>query len=353
MKAKLYLLALAAVSTAVMSSCSQDEPISVATTSENAISFRPAMGASRAVETTNENLSQITVSSFIGDQLYIDRIDYTKDTDGFFKSSPEYNWPGDDSQLTFYAYAPANPGNVTITKDNKTLTDFSPATSPADQIDFITATAIGTRSANEASGVELTFNHRLSQIEVRAKTDNTVYNYEISGIRIGQPLSSGSFDFNTTAWTLGTDKAIYEETYDTPVKLTATAASVMGTEGNAMLLPQQLTPWSPDTDGSNSAKGAYLSVKLRITTAETGAQLYPFPSDTNCQWAAIPIDTNWEAGKKYIYTLDLTNGSGYVDPNDPEPGKPVLGGPIRFTVNVVDWTDTPVDLPMTTDEDTK
>ena len=75
MKAKLYLLALAAVSTAVMSSCSQDEPISVATTSENAISFRPAMGASRAVETTNENLSQITVSSFIGDQLYITRLD--------------------------------------------------------------------------------------------------------------------------------------------------------------------------------------------------------------------------------------------------------------------------------------
>ncbi len=349
MTTKLYLLALAAATTAAMSSCSQDEPISVAT-GENAISFRPAMGASRAVETTNDNLSQITVSSFIGDQLYIDQVAYNKDSDGFFKSSPEYNWPGDDSQLTFYAYAPANPGDVTITKDAKTLTDFSPATSPADQIDFITATATGTRTANEASGVELTFNHQLSQIEVLAKTDNTLYDYEISGVRIGQPVSIGSFDFDSAAWTLGTDKAIYEETYTTPVKLTSTAASVMGTEGNAMLLPQQLTAWTPDTDGSNTAKGAYLSVKLRITTAETGAQLYPFPSNGDCQWAAIPIDTNWEPGKKYIYTLDLTNGAGYVDPNDPIPGDPVLGGPIRFTVNVVDWTDAPVALPMTTDK---
>ena len=116
-----------------------------------------------------------------------------------------------------------------------------------------------------------------------------------------------------------------------------------------MLLPQQLVAWDPDGDAANSAAGAYLSVKLQVNTA-AGAQVYPFNTDKECQWAAIPLNTNWEQGKKYIYTIDLSHGAGYVDPHDPQPGTPVLGGPIKFTVNVVDWTDTPVDLPMVTDK---
>lgn len=149
-------------------------------------------------------------------------------------------------------------------------------------------------------------------------------------------------------WTLGTNNAIYTDTYTAAKNLTAEAVSVMGEGGNAMLLPQQLVAWNPATDASNASKGAYISVKLNVSTTETGVQVYPFPSNGDCQWAAIPIDTKWEAGKKYIYTLDFTHGAGYVDPHDPQPGVPVLGGPIKFTVDVVDWVDTPTDLPMTT-----
>ncbi|MDE6322034.1 MAG: fimbrillin family protein, partial [Muribaculaceae bacterium] len=222
------------------------------------------------------------------------------------------------------------------------------AASLGDQVDFVTAYATGNKTDNETAGVPLTFNHRLTQIEVRAKSDNEVYTFAISGVRIGQPVSKGSFDFTTNDWTLASDKTIYTDTYTDAKVLNSDAVSVMGDGGNAMLLPQQLTAWDPETDATNSAQGAYLSVKINVTTTETGVQVYPFPSNGNCQWAAIPINTNWEAGKKYIYTLDLTHGAGYVDPNDPIPGDPVLGGPIKFTVDVVDWVDTPVDLPMTT-----
>lgn len=336
------------LATLALASCSDDEPVSVNT--GDAISFRPAMGVkSRATETTNSNLTSINVAGFMGDTQYFMAMPFDKGSDGFFVSSPEYNWPGDNTELTFYAYAPAAPGGtVTLTPEAKTLTDFVPAATMADQVDFITSVGTGTKDANEASGVELTFDHRLAQIEVRAKADNSIYTFAISGVRIGQPVSKGSFDFTTNDWTLGTDKAIYEETYDTPRVLTAEAATMMGDGGNAMLLPQQLVAWDPETDGANAAEGAYLSVKLNITTTETGAQLYPFPSNGDCDWAAIPVDTKWEAGKKYIYTLDLSHGAGYVDPKDPNPGDPVLGGPIKFTVDVVDWVDTPVDVPMTT-----
>lgn len=330
-----------------LASCSQDEPAEV--TRGRAIDFRSAMN-SRATETTNANLTDINVAAFLGDQLFFPVMQYTKGSDGFFKSTTEYYWPGDNSELTFYAYSPANPGGqVSITPDTKTMTDFSPALNLSDQIDFITANATGTKDANESAGVPLTFNHRLAQIEVRAKTSNTVYTYKISGVRIGQPVSKGSFDFVTSDWTLGKDKAVYTDTYADVRTITAAPVSVMGNGGNAMILPQQLVAWDPKGDASNTAQGAYLSVKLQITTTETGVQVYPFPSNGQCEWAAIPISTNWQPGKKYIYTLDLTSGAGFVDPENPDPGTPVLGGPIKFTVDVVDWVDTPTDLPMTTE----
>ncbi len=337
---------IAAMAAVALASCSQDEP--VVSNPGRAIDFRSAM-SSRATETTNANLTSINVAAFMGDKLFFPTMDFTKGSDGFFTSLTEYYWPGDDTELTFYAFSPANPGGVvSLTADDKSVTNFTTAPTMADQVDFITANATGKKSVNETSGVPLTFNHQLSQIEVRAKTENTVYTFSISGVRIGQPVSTGSYDFVTSDWTLDSDKAIYTDTYTEPKVLTSDAVSVMGDGGNAMLLPQQLTAWDPASDASNSAKGAYLSVKLNVSTAETGVQVYPFPSNGDCQWAAIPIDTNWEAGKKYIYTLDFTHGAGYVDPNDPIPGDPVLGGPIKFTVDVVDWVDTPVDVPMTT-----
>ena len=347
---KTGLLIIAAAASMALASCSNDEP--VATETGRAIDFRPALGArSRATETTNANLTAINVTAFIGDGVLFKQTEFTKGSDGYFVSSPEYYWPGDDSEVDFYAYSPSAPGGqFTFTSASKTLSDFAPAATMDQQVDFITSVASGKKSANEAAGVELTFNHQLSQIEVRAKTDTTAYTDKISGVRIGKPVASGSYDFNTNAWTLGSDKAIYTEEYDTPRTLTSTLATMMGDEGNAMLLPQQLTAWAPTTDGANSAQGAYLSVKLEIESAETGVQVYPFPSNANCQWASIPIDDNWEAGKKYIYNLDFTHGAGYVDPNDPIPGTPVLGGPIKFTVNVVDWDDVTKDEPMTTVE---
>lgn len=278
LKAPLMMVTVAALA---LSSCSEDEPVSV--NQGRAIDFRTAMD-SRAVETTNLNLSSIQVAAFLNNQLFFPDMAYTKGSDDFFTSTTEYHWPGDDSQLTFYAYSPANPGGtVTLTADAKTMTDFSPAADLANQIDFITATATGTKSSNEASGVPLKFNHQLAQIEVRAKSDNKVYTFSISGVRIGQPVSKGSFDFVKADWTLGTDKAIYTDTYSTPKVITGTAASVMGNGGNAMILPQQLTAWDPKADAANTAKGAYLSVKLNVATTETGVQVYPFPSDGNCQ----------------------------------------------------------------------
>lgn len=233
---------------------------------------------------------------------------------------------------------------MTITNASKKLTNYAPATDITSQQDFITATATGSKS-NEATGVALTFKHRLSQIEIKAKNTEDTYVYKVQGVRIAQPVSKATFDFGTDAWELGSEKEIYEVTYSGSEKtLEHSAVSIMKTDGdNAMLLPQQLVAWNSETDKSNTKKGAYLSVLINITKADGSDPVYPAEAG-QYGWAAVPIDTNWEAGKKYVYTLDFSNGAGKVDPDVPEGGgEDILGSPIKFTVTVDEWQ--PADEP--------
>ena len=235
------------------------------------------------------------------------------------------------------------------------MADFSPATEIANQKDFVTATASGTRAANETNGVELSFAHQLSQIEIKAKNTNTGYIYTVVGVRIGKPVSKGTFTFDTNKWTLTTtEKTNYAVEYTTPPRILGTeAATMMGTaNNNAMLLPQQLVAWASATDKTNNANGAYIALKIQITTKD-GARVYPAKAKGDYDWAAVAINTKWEAGKKYVYTLDFSNGAGKVDPEKPQPvdptdpfkpGEDILGKPIKFTVIVTPWA--PADQPV-------
>lgn len=343
MKKQIMFMAMTAM---LIASCSSDDVVS--TNTGRAIDFRTSVGT-RGTETTTDNITKFWVTAI--DEAganYFSKQEFTKDG-GFFTSSPLYYWPA--GTLNFFAYSPSETdlgATVTIDKDTKNLADFSPATEIANQKDFVTATASGTRAANETNGVELTFAHQLSQIEIKAKNTNTGYIYKVVGVRIGKPVSKGTFTFDTNKWTLTTTKKTnYAVEYTTPPRiLGAEAATMMGTDNNnAMLLPQQLVAWASATDKTNNANGAYIALKIQITTKD-GARVYPAKGDYD--WAAVAIDTNWEAGKKYVYTLDFSNGAGKVDPEKPKPvdptdpfnpGEDIFGKPIKFTVTVTSWTD--------------
>ena len=369
-KTPLFLMAMSAIA---LASCSEDEPVSVRQATNEAISFRSAMGT-RASETTNANLDKIYVTAVYGDStitagskkfdgfknsLYFDNTEFDKGSDSFFTAAngKKYSWLAPKQQINFFAYAPSQDelGADIIMKDDNsgmTLESFSVPEEIADQVDFITANAAGTRQANETSGVELTFDHRLSQIELRAKSENDTYTYKVVGARIGRPQYMGTFDFNTNEWTLDDwhDTAVYTSNCDTTT-LSATPVSIMGESGNAMLMPQTLTPWDYKNDPDNVAREAYLSVLVNITRTDNGMQIYPFPSESDFTskpvreygWASIPLSATWEQGKKYIYTLDFTNGAGTTDPDDPYPGTPIISDQIKFTVQVNDWVDTNAD----------
>ncbi|MDE6692497.1 MAG: hypothetical protein K2K05_03845, partial [Muribaculaceae bacterium] len=322
---------------------------------------------------------------------------------------------------------------------------FYVATDISKQVDFITAhiSAPTPKDEDEAKiGVELKFRHQLANVELRAFSGNQDYNIEIAGVRLGRPYTGGAiFNFcdadgsvsnpDGGQWGISKDpqrlpvEYIYgagDEIYrmgsynnltggqviTSPAHSTAaTALSIMGKGGNAMVLPTKNGPWAGEANpwiapkysaqtgesgdpypGQNPSPWSadnvmegdmYFSVLIRVTLKPKGSelttqQIYPYGNNTNMNvvylekeknsnkvvsrvpsktatvgannevvefvWAAVPVGVNWERGKKYVYTLDFSNGVGIQDPEDPRPGSAIIGDGIKFSVSVVDWEET-------------
>ena len=276
----------------------------------------------RATETTTENLTTFYVTSLMENgSAYFEDLAFIRGSENVYMSTPAYYWPA-TGNLDFYAYAPAIDelgGELTISSTAKTLEGFSPAYSIVDQKDFVVAKASGNKTEN-AAGVALNFNHMLTQIEIHAKNAHDGYTYLVKGVSINDVVSTADFDFTTCTWTLGEETTDYTVNYAYPVELTATGEVVMnlvnidGDEfpDNAMLLPQNLKYDAPD-----AKIGLYVQCK-----SKSGAQIFPESGDYD--WMYVDIDTDWLAGYRYVYTVDLTRGSEDFTQ-------------IQFTMDVTDW----------------
>ena len=364
----IYLCAAAALT---LASCSNDETVEVA--QQKGISFRAVTGLNtRASEVTTANLSALKVTAFWDKNNnkydgFDTEVDYVKDG-GVFNSAVSKFWPKDKNEvLSFTAFSDNWTGKKTITDKNTiSVAGVKIVGTVADQKDMVYVTgATGTKVANETAGVPLVLGHALSQIQISAKSDNTVYTYQVKGIRISNV--DGEADFNVVNGTWSNNAAndqIYEVKYATPVTLNGTAQSIMeqkldnGTNysDNLMLIPQgATTAWNVENDKTNTNKGTYISVLLRITKGADN--VFPAEGTDTYGWAAVPASFTWEKGNKYVYTLDFTNGAGRVDPvdpgtdvdpgnKDPDKGDKILGDPIKFTVTVSPWNPKDNDINM-------
>ncbi len=305
-----------------LSSCTKDTVKEVNT--GHAIDFHVS-AQTRASEITTGNLNAFYVTALNeSGAAYFEDQAFIRGANDVFISTPSYYWPSTGT-LSFYAYAPADDnltGTLSISGSGKVLEGFSPAETIADQEDFIVAKATGSKT-NAAQGVALEFSHMLSQIEIHAKNAHEGYRYLVKGVRITDVVSSADFDFETTLWTL--DEATtsdYEVRYADAIELDEVGNNVMGKiisdevilSDNAMLIPQDLKTVAPD-----AKIGLYVQA-----VSQTGVQV--FPENGDYDWMEISIDTEWEKGCKYVYTLDLTQGAA-------------LGEPIKFTMNVTQWNE--------------
>ena len=386
MKKAFYMMAAAAIA---LSSCSSEETTDVAKSSN--ITFRSAVGFNtRGIEMTNADgykMTKMTVSAFDESGAEFFKNYVFNEKNGEFTSSERPSWPNHGS-LNFVAYSHSG-GDWTgaapvLKKDGATIAAFSPKSAIGEQLDVVFAQGKGDKASHEANGLLLNFDHILSQIKIKAKHSSDTYTYQVKGIRIAYVGGSADYTFNPAktdatkhTWTAPAAKnVVYEKVFDQAVSLTKDATvdltdkcNADGKVGGAMLIPQTLTVWNGTDVATNKTDDfsgkAYISLLINVKRGATS--IYPSgdTDGTKFGWAAvaIPADADqttasWVAGNKYIYTLNLTNGCGQVDPvdpgtdvnpggadtskpKDPNKGDKIFGKEIKFTVNVVEWKPTP------------
>jgi len=378
-------LLFTAMAVAALASCSNDEVIDI--NKSGSIAFRASLdkAITRANVINLQNLAAFNVTAIgNGANFFTDLAVTSADNGNSWTTASTYYWP--NNALFFFAYAPQTPGGtVSIDNTAKKITGFSPAQSVADQKDLVISYNTGTKGSNENAGVAMNFKHALSQIAVNAKCSNDKIKIEVLGVKLVNVAAKADFTFpeavTNTGYTLPqgqwdnlSEKDDPSKAYmirgNAPLTLRADAQSIMFGDNNFMLIPQQLTKW----DGSTAKSGAYLSVLCRIYSVDNGntTLLYPRPTEGDNKenkyaFSAVGIDTNWEPGKKYTYTLNFYangGGAGKVDPNpndpttpndpivDPTPipdgqgGDSILDGAIQFNVSVVEWLAQSEDINM-------
>lgn len=384
MKKELLFAAIAAMA---LASCSSDETIGTNDASYG-ITFRASVDkATRASEITVNNMQSFNVTAIGNGKTYFSGLTVSSTDSGSNWSTDNiYYWPS--YQLAFFAWSHAADGaTVSVSNTEKKITGFTPNQTVGSQKDFVVSYNTGTKEVNNGSGVTMNFKHALSQIAVQAKCSNSNVKVEVLGVKLVNMATTADFTFPETVtsaestlaqslWSNLSGKDDHSKAYmvkgTSAVTLTSEAQSIMFADNSFMLIPQQLTKWNgtatTSTDEeSTTSTGAYLAVLCRVSSLNGAEEtlLYPEPTASDAKtgkyaFTAVGIDSNWEPGKKYTYTLDFCNGTtggcGQIAPDlgNPTPSSdadidtnPVDGksagytilGPIEFSAKVDDWTD--------------
>lgn len=362
----------------LLAACSHSTVMGEQDGSQSPILFHTSVqGMTRAAYKTDlSNLTSFKVGALTNEttpEVYFEPMEVTHETDGSWKNSITYYWP--EKALKFYAFAPVDL-SATVSATAQVLNGYTVASAAADQKDVITAWGQGVRATPPAINgpVALNFHHALAQIEIRASNPSDT-RVDVLGVKICRIPSTGNMTMPQSAeaspaWTVtagsekdfmikgdknataGTPRAIVTMTNSTEVH------SLMFGEDGWLLLPQTLTPWSAGA----TADGAYLAV---LCTIHDGSGRLLFPDEEGLYgFTAVPIDTAWEPGHRYIYTLNFfaNGGSAGVlapqplnpaDPADPDVdpnpsgsqggGGIVVNSPITFTVDITDWVNSGTD----------
>ena len=338
------LFVMAAACLLAATSCSQDELAGSSPLSGNEIGLTAIIGGdvkdTRAVETKITNLGKFMVNAFqTGEANYMNNVEYTTSDNGssWTTAAGKFYWPV-EGDLHLYGYAPAAPGKngtFKIDKDAQTLTDFVPFETAAAQQDFVYAKSTGNNATNGTTGVELNFQHALTEISVAAKNSNTAYTVKVTGVKLGNVKTKGTFTFpsienSAASWTLSdatADVGSYETTWSTATALTSSVSTLDEANVAFMLLPQQLEK------SEKASEKAYLALKVNITMQ--GGKVI------RDGWSYIGLNTNWEMGKHYTYTVDFSDGAG-----QDEEGKQLISGKdIKLNVKVAQWNEKAIAYP--------
>lgn len=373
---KLFLLPAALLA---LASCSNDAVVEKnpsKVVGENALQIYPAIaGVTRGTVYDNGNFTEFyltTSASFqtgetTEDPKTILQFENTKvvKNNGAWKIGDQtlWYWPSKSTGSSFTAWAPVTDGNKFTKVDEETKTYDAFPTDLKDLQDIVVAYNKGIAS-DLSAGVPLKFRHILSQIIIKA--DNTASDkikIEVKGTRLKNILTTGKWSLPQAStvdalgykpWSNLGDAKDYVIDYTSTTLSNGSTTDLTG-KNPLLLIPQDL---SSTTTNIGTGAGQYLSVLVKITKV-SGDAIYPkgvSTGESDYAWAAVDINTEWEPGKKYIYTLHFKEGGygkvdgdqddgGNDDPTDGEKdaGDDVEDSPVKLVldVSVVDWEEVP------------
>lgn len=403
-----------------VSSCSKEETEpNVYDWSEEKIYFKTSLadlGSTRAEDMTLEHLESFQVTCFSMGEInkdasglitpYFENATFIRrqsaSTTDTYESSPAEgprNWPNKKGLLRFFAF---NPSLEAMASDNSAITDADRnryfklinrsteinSTPTIDyrlgtvrvnpdisrQIDFITAETSGERVKDFGGGVELAFRHQMCQVELKAWGRGASYDFEIAGVRIGNPVVEGTYVFfdesnpdQSSGWasaeTTVKDKVEYlyrdstegnnagtTKTGDKIFRINSNthnspdlAETLMGEGGCALVIPTENRKWEGLADPNIGAKPyvtdkMYFSILLRVADSATGEQIYPYPDDPYGMTVIYYAVDKSGTIKSRVYP-GQTADTFFTDPTLRQPYAPANGETIRD----FGWATVPVD----------
>lgn len=408
---KLCMFVAAMTASVGLSSCSQDEVESTTskTVGSKAISFNVTTDnakGTRGTATTSNYLNQMkdfSVFAVVGtlsvggnSDAYFGKWAEGSQGDGIMdlSSLPILNgdgkghwyyknpndsayWPS-SSNLNFFAISPATNDNYgKYTYDDHSFYnspmvnflssqpssvianfDYTVPTEPSKQVDVMYSFAADQNASTNNGVVSLRFAHALSQVNFKAKTDNSNLSVTISGIKLHNIFSQVIVNFLdgfTSApaqnGVFSTSRDNYSAVISNPVTFTSKSGTTQISDAdNVLMLAPQVSfnsiyssickPWDvsrsistieADAERAGLNNDIILEQYIEITCKITYSGQYLVGSDDAYGTVYVPLTTGWTSGCKYTYILDF--GGGY----DAE-GKAILS-PITYTVTTNDWTD--------------
>lgn len=199
-----------------------------------------------------------------------------------------YYWPSAAAQnVSFTAYAPAGTTGVTFTSAGLSISAFTPASTPASQIDLIyAAPANFNRRGSGTGGVVLTFTHLLTQVLFAVVTDiPSSSSPVINSVQLYVPHARGSY--NGTSWNTTANPGTY----------TLFSKNAIGS------VPIISTPLLLVPCGS-IVKNTYVVINF-TANGTIYSRLYDLSTLTNV--------TTWDQGKKITYTIQIKQADLHAD----------------------------------------
>ena len=375
MKKSMFMVALAAMS---LASCSNDSVVEVPQPDE--IKFNVvAANAGRAANVYSASNTMDQFSVYAAFQLtgesthrsYIEGDVIKKEGPAWKNQSTRY-W-ADGGHLDFYAVAGlADNKFTTWAAGSEPTVAFTVNNDVTKQEDLLYA--VKKNATKENGVVNLNFRHGLSQIVFNAVNKKDKLYVKVKGIEvIGKFVTNGTLTLpgadtdatlaaaNQGTWVNGAASATdityaaYANANGQEIAYNANGTAVNLTNDNAgngsmLLIPQEVKGWTPDEVGKFSIYDDRAVVKVDCEIWNVAGAKFDPAKDVplHIGKAVLPLNANWEQGKKYTYTLvfggtaapDETPGPGGYeeDSKDPKDPTPILET-ISFSVTVDDFAD--------------